>query len=240
MRHRNWFWGLFFLAAAAFVLAGQTIRFGEIGLWTILATICLAALAVQSGATRNFFGMFFSVALIYALYQKPLDLVHISFWLLMVAAAFASIGCSILFPSRWHRGPDGDWQGFGDAGCEAFRSSAQTIDDDNPSARVSFGSSCKYLHGDCLRSARFSVAFGKLDVFFDQAKLSPEGADVFIDCSFSGMELYLPKEWRIVDNLRADLGSVENTLRSAPPAPDAPRLTVNGSVSFGKVILHYI
>lgn len=242
MKHKNLFWGLFFLLAALFVLFSQVISFGEIGVWTILATIFLAALAIQSGATRNFYGLFFSIALLYAIYQDPLDLYRISFWILMVAAACASIGCSILFHGRhWgengsgHFSQDGVFHGPG-----PFQDKTQNIDDDNPSASINFGSSCRYLHSDCLKSARFSVSFGKLDVFFDQARPSPDGADIYIHCSFSGMDLYFPKEWRVTDSIREDLGSVESSIRSTPPASDAPKINLIGSVEFGKVSIHYL
>lgn len=238
MKHRNWFWGLFFLLAAVFVLASPFGIFSTIGPMTVLATVLLAALAVESGANRNYFGLFLSLALIYAVNQQPLHLFHISFWLLVLAAVFAAIGCGMLFPHPYKSPPCG-WQGAG--GGPGFPGPGQTRDDNNnPAASVSFGSACRYLHGDCLRSARFSVAFGRLDVFFDQAKLSPDGADVFISCSFSGMELYIPKEWRVVDDLRMSGGTVEDPVRPVPPAPDAPRLTLSGNVSFGKVALHYI
>ena len=234
MKSKHWFWGLFFLLAAVFVLASHIGAFGQIGVLSILAAFLVAALCIESVIKRNFFGIFFSLALLYLIFQQPLHLVYLSFWLLFLVAILAAIGCGILFGGhRWYHC---DWNDRG----RSFGVSSENLDDNNPSAEVSFQSASKYLHSDALREGWFSSSFGKLEVFFDQASLAQEGAEIHVACSFGSMELYIPKSWNVAEHIETSFGNVESGMRTERPAPDAPRLVLTGEVSFGDIRIHYI
>ncbi len=237
MKNRNWFWGSFFLLAAIFVLASQFGSFGEIGILSILATVLLVAIIIHSAIRLNFFGIFLPVAFLYPIYQKPLGFVPIGLWLLVFAAVLASIGFSCIFHPNHHWEK---WVHHGHGGIESMEHTSENIDDNNPYSKVSFGASSKYLHGDSVKSGQFLVSFGSLEVFFDQAQLSPEGAEMLLDCKFGSIKLFIPRTWRVYDNLHASLGSVENDMRIARPTEDSPCLTLNGSVELGSVEIHYI
>lgn len=229
MKARNIFWGLAFLAAAVLIIGNQLGLgvIGEIKSFTLLATLLLAAVIVSSIAHRNIFGFLIPLAFLYNLYQRPLQLPAMNLWQLLLAAVLMGIGFSILFrnrpPKKWFtaaEGPDGD---------------------NNPVAKVSFGASAKYLHGDCIRKGQFSVSFGAMEIYFDQAQLSPEGADIYLQCSFGSIELYVPKEWQVIDNIRTTLGNVEINQKKFPlPDPDAPRLTLHGNVELGSIEINHI
>ncbi len=234
MKNRNWFWGIFFILAAVFVIASQTGAFGQIGIMTILATVLLITLMIQSIFKRNFFGGFLSLALLYIIYRQPLHLIAISPWLLILAAIFASIGFSFFFRSHPHK------MFHCHSDCERFTETVENIDDNNPYAKVSFGASSKYLHADCLQSGQFFVSFGALEIFFDQAQLSPEGAEIFLDCSFGAIKLYIPKHWQVIDHLHTSLGGIDNDIRLTHPDENAPQLTLKGNVQLGGVEVHYI
>ena len=235
MKHKNWFWGTFFLAAAIFVIACQVGAFVQIGFWSIAATVLLAAAFVGSLVGLNFFGAFISLALLYLIYQQPLHLVEISFWLLLLAAILASMGLSMIFHSKRHDCGIGNWHRRWDN----RDTSEENVDGNDIFVKSSFNESCKYLHSDGLKKARLSSSFGKLSVYFDEVQLSPEGAEANIDVSFGEMSLFLSRNWRVIDKVHTGLGAVNNDIRNAPPA-DAPTLTLNGSVSFGNLEIHYI
>ena len=104
----------------------------------------------------------------------------------------------------------------------------------------SFSEVSKYLHAECLKQAHISSSFGKLQVYFDSVKLSPGGAEVFIDVSFGKIELYLPKEWRVTDQVHTSAGAVTNNLRGSAMTADAPALILKGRVSFGNLDIKYV
>jgi len=107
-------------------------------------------------------------------------------------------------------------------------------DDNNPSISVSFGGISRYLHSNALESADLSCNFGSLEVYFDNATISPNGADVDVSCNFGAVELYVPKDWTVKGDLSAKLGSAEvGGMRKQPV--DGPELRLNGSVSFGAI-----
>ena len=103
MKHRNWFWGIFFLAAGFFVVASQVGGFMQLGFWSIAATVLLVAALIGSIANLNFFGITVSAALLYAIYQEPLGWPRLSVWLLLLTAIFVSIGLSLIFHNRRHK-----------------------------------------------------------------------------------------------------------------------------------------
>ncbi|UOO37050.1 hypothetical protein IZU99_07175 [Oscillospiraceae bacterium CM] len=236
MKHNNWFWGVFFVLAAVFVVASQILSFTQIGFLSILATVLLAAVFIQSLVKLNYFGAFLSLALAYLIYQQPLGLYFISPWLLILAAVLVSIGFHIIF--RKHSKPP-CCTSYAHHG-EAHYETVEDIDDNNPSVRVSFGASSKYLHANALKTGQFSVSFGALDVYFDQVQLDLEGAQLFLDCSFGAIKLYFPKTWHIVDSLSASLGGVSNDTRFSKPGPGAPTVTLTGNVSLGGVEIYYV
>lgn len=234
MKNRNWFWGLFFLLAAVFVIISQIGFFGGIGAMSILATILLAAFFIQSILDRSFFGIFISLAFFYMIYWRPLHFTYISPWLLLLTAVLASTGFSILFGKKYSKASDFCID------AENIQYTSENIDDNNPCAKVSLGSSSKYLHGDCLKSGQFAVSMGALEIYFDQAQLDPDGAELFLDCSLGSIKLYIPRYWQVYDHLHVTLGDVNHNTRLATPAPDSPKLTLEGNVHLANVEIQYI
>ena len=120
------------------------------------------------------------------------------------------------------------------------KQTVESIDDNNPVVNVHFGSSSKYLHADSLMGGQFTVSFGALEVYFDQVTLCPEGAEIYVDCSLGSLALFIPKTWRVVDNLHTSLGAVENDIRIADLGENAPKLTISGNVHLGNIDIRYI
>lgn len=234
MKHTKWFWGTFFVLSAVFVIASQVTDFVQIGIWSLIGTILLAAIIVHSIAHRNFFGIFVPLAVAYEIYWQPLKLPEISFWVLLAAAILASIGFSSIFRKR----PPKCYYKWEKSNC--FEHTSESSDDNNPIVKVNFGASTKYLHSTALKAGQFYASFGSLEVYLDQAQLSPEGAEIYVDCSFGSIEFYVPRHWRVKNNVHASLGSADIGERHSFAESDSPILTITGNVSFGSVEVHYI
>lgn len=233
MKNKNWFWGIIFLLAAVFVVGNITGAFVNIGFWSIAATVLLAAIMISSIIYLNYFGIFVPAVFLYKIYWQALNWPDVSIWGLLLAAVLASVGFEILFHKRhrWNCCPHGDYH--------KYNRISESSDDNHPYAKVSFGASSQYLHGNCIESGEFTSSFGELDVYFDQAMLSPSGAEVFFDCSFGAIKIFVPRLWQVKDNIRASLGAVQND-RTAQPDPNAPVLTLSGNVQFGAIEIHYV
>ncbi len=232
MKKKNIFWGIFFIVATVVLIASQVGSKGSISFWSLLGTILLVAVIIQSAIYRVFPGIFIPAALIYIIYQGPLNWPYLSPWVLIIAAILVSIGFHILFKNRL-------------LPRFAYHDNSTRIsgndDDNNPKLSVSFGNTSRYLHSTGLESGRFSASFGSLEVYFGDAVLSPGGAVISMDCSFGSIKLYVPRTWRIAESLDSSFGGI-NYSNSGIAAPDTnlPQLTLTGSVSMGNIELTYI
>ncbi len=233
MKSKNLFWGLFFLLSGVFIIAGQTGSFGDLGIMSLLATVFLAAIVIYSIFKLNWFGIFIPAAFLYMIYSKPLTLTVISPLILIFSAFFVSIGLSMIF----HKHHNIFWCSHD--GKSHYSKSNEDIDDNNPYAKVSLSSSSKYLHSDCLKSGHFYCSLGELELYFDQVQLSPEGAEIYLDCSLGSIKLYIPMNWNVVDIISVSLGYVANTKVNLN-IKDAPKLTLTGKVSLGNIEVHYL
>jgi len=234
MKNKNWFLGLFFILTAVSVIAIQVGSFIEIGIWSLLLGALLVAFIISSIIRRNFFGVFLPLSFLYMIFWSPLGLTQIDNWIVLLVGVMLSIGFSILFHSNHKH--EFEWY----KKCEEISQSSEGSDDDNPYATVKFGSATKYLHSNCLKSGKFIAAFGELEVFFDQVQLSPDGAQVFVDCSFGSLKLNIPRGWKVNDRIHTTLGAVENKMRGPTADNDAPTLTLTGNVQFGAIEINYI
>lgn len=241
MRRRNWFWGAFFVLAGILVVISQITDFQNIGFWSIIVTVFLAAAFIQSLVRLNFFGLFVSAALIYIVFQKPLQLYYLSPWLLLLAASLAGIGLSMIIRPRPRRSQPYREAAYSADNMVSSHTETSANDDDNhPNSEVKFGAASRYLHSTALESGQFRVSFGSLEVFFDGATLSPGGAEIYCDCSFGGLKLYIPKNWPVEDRINATIGGVSNENPAARPAEGAPVLTLSGNVLLGGVEIQYV
>lgn len=243
MKRRNWFWGIFLILAAVLIVAGQFGSFGEIGFWSILATIALVALIIRNLARLSFPGILIPASLLYMIYQEPLHLMYISPWLLILAAILASTGLSMLFRKRPKPVQYYNSYTHIEEGSNVNPPEAQVYEsgnDNNPYAKVSFGAVTKYLHADNLQGGQFYTSFGSMEVYFDGVQVNPQGAALFLDCSFGAIKLYVPKHWRVLDEMNATLGGVDNDTFLATTSPDSPEVHLTGNVLLGAIEVQYI
>lgn len=230
-QNTKWLWGMFFILAAGFVVASQVTEFGEISIWSILGAVLLLVVIIHSVIHRVFIGVFVPLVLLYSIFREPLGFVNISIWVLLAAAILASIGCHIIFRRR----PPHWWKTNG-----GYQMTSESSDDNNPNAKVSFGATTKYLHSSALKTGEFYASFGSLEVYLDQAQLSPEGAEIFADCRFGSIELYVPRTWRVKGDVRASMGAAEISENNANADPASPLLLITGNVSFGAIEVNYV
>ncbi len=80
--------------------------------------------------------------------------------------------------------------------------------------------------------------FGGMEVYLDNASLLNGKGIIKIDSSFSGVELYIPKDWTVRNNLRVAMGAVE--FMNGPQEDPDKIVTLVGNVSLGAVEIRYV
>jgi len=224
-------WGTFLLLAAVFVLVNQLNGFVNIGVGSVIAAILSIAIIVQCIAHLRFAPLPIPLAVLYAIFQTPLGLPIIQTWALIMVSILTSLGLAILFPRKSNR-IKFKYMHEGKPGKHTRPENGDN--NNNPCVSVNFGAVSRRLHAQSLETARLQCNFGAMEVFFDQVKLSPNGAEIALDCSFGAIQLFVPKHWRVIDKLNCTLGGVEVNKHFAA-AENAPVLTLIGSVSLGGV-----
>jgi predicted membrane protein len=246
MKISKWFWGAFFICAAAAVILHALGHFADISIWSIIFTAVLIPIIISSLLHRFFAGILFPLAIIAILFSAPLGFEALSPWAILAAALFLSIALTIMFKKKkTFSVPFRSSHNFGEnyhtytAGYNTtHEETVEHIESNDVNCSVSFGSSIKYLHCDALRKADISCSFGAIQVFFDDTQLHPDGAVINVSCSFGSIEMYVPKSWNIKNEATAVFGAAE-IKNPYTHTDDGPPVTLKGGVSFGSVeVIH--
>jgi len=234
----KWVWGTFMLLAAVFILVNQFDGFESLSIGSIIAGALAAAFLVQCISQMSFSAIPIPLAVLYIVFQNHFGLPYMQPWMLILAAVFAAIGLSVLIPGKYskHIGAiNFECNSDDDTFCAK---NGEACDDNNPIINANFTGISRYIHANALETVRINCNFGGLELFLDQATLSPNGAEIYCNCKFGGVVIVAPKSWRVVDKLNCTLGGVENKNRHST-AEDAPVLTILGDITVGGVEIKY-
>jgi len=231
-------WGIFLLLAAAFVLINQFDGFAGISAGSIILAVLSLVFFVQCIASLNFALLPIPLAVLYMVFQAPCDLPYIRPRTLIAATVLASAGLYILLPRKhWNHGC-GNNSRSGDPFPQMRTEDSHK--DNNPVINLNLGAISRRLHADSLETVHLHCNFGALEVFFDQAEISPNGAEAALDCSLGAIKLIIPKHWRVVDKINCTLGGVDIEKQYADPETNAPQLTLTGNVSLGGIEVRFV
>lgn len=245
MRKRaNWFWGVFLVLGAVVLVTSQLGIFStHVGVWTLLLGVFLVAAFVESLMHLAVWGMVFSLAFLAIIFAKPLGIVALAPWTILIAAVLLSLGLSLIIrPKRWYRynwKTQGNWSHHhhGDW-SNHYEEDVKTLNDPDITVNVSMSSSIRYLQSVDFRRADVQVSMGDAKLYFDDVTLSDQGATINIDAHLGGVQLYLPTSWNVKTDVDANLGAIETT--GEPAGTDGPLVVITGRVSLGGLTIIYI
>lgn len=229
-RLSNSFWGTILLLATALLVSAQIDGFAGMSVGIKIAVVLSLAAIALCVELKQTAPLPIPFVALYIIFQAPLKLPEIKplFWI--PASVLASAGLFLFSRQRRHNVIN-----------QTFRTVSGNYDN-NPSVNVSFGAVNWHLSADNLKTVKLNCNYGALNVFFDQVVPGPNGVEVIIDCRFGGIDLIVPRHWRIIDNVNCNLGGVSIDKSFAATTGNAPRLTLTltGNVSLGGVDVRYI
>lgn len=231
---KNIFWGIFLIAAAAFIIVGSFGCFGDVSGWTIAFSMLLLAWFVRSLLKLQWGGILFSLAFAAILFDELLGIQAITPWPVLGAALLGTIGLNMIFKKKHKEKDVYIGHKYGNANVV----DEQTCDDETFRCEVAFGSSVKYVNSKSLKRAYLENAFGSLVAYFDTAQLYNGEAVVSVENSFGKMTLYIPREWNTIVNVDKAFGNVSEIGR--PTGESGNRLYIEGESSFGQLEIQYI
>ena len=243
----NVFWGVILLVLAALIVLNQMgVFFITFRIWDIVLAVIALKLFISTFVHGKASTLPIAAALIYIVLRNQGLVPDVPIGTIAAVTALSSIGLSFLFPGRrrWRKyryghigafsGSSGTWDENKSESCDEIST------DNNPTIRISFGSASRYLYADALESANLSCNFGGMEIYFDQVQLHQNGATVYVDCKFGGIDLFVPRHWNVVEQVESSFGGTDVSRRLEPLQEGAPTLTIVGDVAFGGIDIHYV
>jgi len=237
MKLHKIFWGILLLAGAVLLLldSADILNFNGLTPLNIIFGAILLGCFIQSALSISYPGMLFSLAFLCILFSKPFGLQAITPWPVLIAATLGSVGLSLLFPKK-HK-----WEkqyGKYNSSVASKSTVKSEANGEYINFATSFGATVKYITSDNLKEVNASCKFGAMEIYFDNAIIQDESATLNLYSEFSGVEIYVPKEWDVENNVQATLGGMDCD-RSAGMT-GAKKLIINGEVKFGGVDVTFI
>lgn len=231
-RGKEIFWGLLLILGAVFIIVNKMGYFQNIGVFTVIFTVFLAGILIENVLQRSFGGILFSLAFLGILYDKQLGIESLTPMPILLVALLGTIGLNMIFKKERHiKIERGHW--------EDAKEIVDVEEEEQIQCAVSFSSTTKYINSPHFRHAYLKSAFGSLSAYFDNAVIEGEKAVAEVDISFGNMELYIPRDWKVILDVDTSFGGVEEKGRYNS-AEEGNTLLICGRVSFGELEIHYI
>lgn len=231
MKSSKVFWGIFFILAAVYVVISKFGILPDIGVFSIILTVFFLWLFVEGIRNVNFWEILFSIAFICIIYDEPLGITALTPWTVLGAAFLGSIGLSLIFGGKKRK-----WKTV--TGNVGTSSSESVYRRRRSGVRTASVPQSAIINSDNFRRAAIENNFGSLSVYFDNAIVQEGSANVSVENNFGETNLYIPKEWKIQNNLDRSFGAIRETGSSIGTSSTV--LYLNGSANFGEIHLHYI
>lgn len=106
-------------------------------------------------------------------------------------------------------------------------------------ADATFGSINKYITSQNFIGGKIDCSFGDVTINLGQARLSPKGANLQIDCAFGSVKVFVPKEWSVRNEMSQAMGAI-NDDRSGIVDYTLPQLVLTGEVAMGSIQILYV
>lgn len=84
-----------------------------------------------------------------------------------------------------------------------------------------------------FRGGRLTAMFSGVTIDLRDAVLAPEGATISVDSTLSGIDILVPQDWDVVDDVEGVCSGIDEERFSQRPLGGGPRLRVHGTVVAG-------
>lgn len=106
-------------------------------------------------------------------------------------------------------------------------------------AHSSFGTKVRYVNSKILHRAVLDCSFGNMKVYFDNAQISGDSAEIQVNVSFGTMEIYIPDRWILIDALDISMGVATERNPERARHGDV-KVTLIGDITCGNLTIFYI
>ncbi len=240
-KHTSTMWGIILIGIAVILVLSQLGLLGnlKVGLWTLLLTAVFVITFIQSIFNLSFSGILFSIAFLCILYDEYLGITALTPWTVLVAALLGSIGLSMIFHPKRHSHPFHHFSHMDFNESESFSEVIDEANGDTIECKNSFGACIKYINSENFTKGYVNTSFGGTKLFFDNACIHEEYAELNIHGSFCGIELFVPKTWTVTSQVDTILAGI--TEKNPKIHVDGgSRLLLTGDLKFAGIEIIYV
>lgn len=232
------------MIAAAALIGAQTFgllpQLNHVDIKFVILAFFLAALGISSAFAMGWFQFFFglsSAGVIANTQFKWIDFSAQQTWEIFAMALLLSTAFSILFHPRRPSFPD---RNLDDHGRSARDRNLVGLDNDDKVyifARMS--ESTRYVESQNLKRVVVSARMGGAVVYFANAKPAGDSLEINVDARFGGIQLNVPKNWKMINNVNSIVGGVSEK-NFAEIDENSPTVTLTGNARLGGIEVNYI
>ena len=227
------FWGLLFILAAVYMVVGKMWSLPEISIFSLILTVLFVSILIKGIKHVNFWEILFPLAFLGIIYDDFLGITALTPWTLLGAAFLGSIGLSMIFKPKYRSNFGGEFNYSTSQDVNSEQCTGERIRFEN-----NFGSAIKYINSDNFLRGDFENNFGSMAIYFDNAIIQAPEAVVNVINHFGETQLFIPKEWNLVNNLEHSFGNVQ--MKGRYEGTSACTLILNGEANFGEIEIHFI
>lgn len=233
-RAGNIFCGVLIIAATILWMLSKLGYIGDAVTGHIIVSTLWIAWLIKGCIERKSFSIFMSLAFLAIVWNKELGIEAITPWPVIGAAIFLTIGVSFIFKDskrknwqhKYYNKYDNNYQKKFNENNNNFENDNNTTDERNTEYGTSqpheshvdgehvyhmnrFSGAEKYIDSQNLKSVEIINKAGGMEVYLDNAKAAGDKVYMRIECIAGGMEIYIPKNWKVQNNIDCFVGVVE-------------------------------
>lgn len=210
------FWGIFFIACAAFVVLNQMgIWTYKLGFWAIIGSIIFLLTLIDGLINRRITESVFSIAFLLMIFAQPLHITKLVPWTILLAALLISIGLGVIFRNRFHTIV------YANKKVKDFREKRENLSNNlftdtvnnEKGAHVAItqtmSDTSRYIHSSNLEDITVKTKMSDTNIYLDDAHAAGEIVELNVDLLMSDLTVYLPLSWQVENQTSGGLGEVE-------------------------------
>ncbi|WP_297630736.1 hypothetical protein [uncultured Clostridium sp.] len=197
MKKRSVFWGLLLIIASILLVLTDIKGFHLRSGLDIVVTIILLGIFIESLIKINFYGIIFPIGLTYLIYQEEFKLYKLNIIIVLLGSLLLSVGLSMIFKRNNRKMID----------IFSRKEKVKLKESYDIEAKVHLGETITYVTNE-FRDGYLESSFGAIKVYFDKSNIEGTDASFEINSLCAGVELYVPKEWQIVNGITNILSGV--------------------------------
>ena len=132
------------------------------------------------------------------------------------------------------------YQNSNNTGDNTNSTSSSSDNESEIYAKASFGSTIKYVNSKSFKRALLNCNFGSMKVYFDNAEIIGGEATIAIDGSFCGIELFIPSNWVVIDEIDHVLSGMDEKNPRRGNSSNGPIVRITGNIKFSGIEIIYI